>query len=293
MVEPGDLFYKVVVKLGERRIISSPWLFSKVGVLAGLDRHIIPGRYDFGRRLSNYAVMKKLWRGDIAILGLTIPEGYTLRQIGNLLSTQCGTDIRVFDSLVRDSLFLSSLGVSTGFAEGYLFPETYRFQWGITAAEAIGAMVRQTFVCIDSARLARAGELGYSLHDLLTMASIVESEASALDEYPLIASVYRNRYVSRMKLQADPTVIYGMGGLDRSLLIKDYQFPSRYNTYLYRGLPPTPICSPGLAAMEATLDPAETDYLYFVADGSGRHIFNKTYREHLQDTRRVKGKTSL
>jgi len=287
-VGKGEPFYKVVRQLKDREVVSSPWLFSKVGIVIGLDRRVVPGRYDFSRNASNFGIMRKLWRGDIAYMSLTIPEGTTLRQIQSLLSRRCGTDRNDFDSLARDSMYLAGLGIKTGFAEGYLFPETYRFEWGISANDAITAMVHQFFAHIDNAMIARADSMGYSLPDLLTMASIIEREGFFADEYPVIASVYYNRYRKGMKLQADPTVIYGMGGLDRSLTTDDYKFPSAYNTYIHKGLPPTPICSPGMAAIDAALNPDSTDYLYFVADGSGRHVFTKTYQEHLAAIREVK-----
>jgi UPF0755 protein len=287
-VEKGEPFYKVVRQLKDRDVVASPWLFSKVGIIVGLDRRVVPGRYDFNRRASNFGIMRKLWRGDIAYMTLTIPEGVNLRQISSLLNQRCGTDRRIFDSLVRDSLYLAGLGIQAGFAEGYLFPETYRFEWGITAEDAISDMVQQFFVRVDSVVIARADSMGYTLPALLTMASIIEREGFFADEYPVIASVYYNRYRKGMKLQADPTVIYGMGGLDRDLTTKDYKFPSAYNTYIHTGLPPTPICSPGIAAIMAALYPDSTDYLYFVADGSGRHVFTKTYQEHLAAIRDVK-----
>lgn len=289
-VESGEPFYKVVVKLRDREVIGSPWFFSKVGMLAGLDRRIIPGRYDFTNRMSNYDVLRILWRGRIARLAVTVPEGYNLSQIGRLLNQRCGTDLVVFDSLARDSIYLASLGIEAGFAEGYLFPETYNFQWGITAHEVFESMVAELFAGLNDTLLARADSLDYGLDGLLTMASIIEMEGSHVDEFGKIASVYANRRRIGMKLQADPTVIYGMGGLDRELQIRDYEFPSSYNTYLHQGLPPTPICSPGMAAILAALYPDSTDYLYFVADGTGFHVFNKTYSGHLQDTRRIKNR---
>jgi UPF0755 protein len=287
-VDTGEKYYQVVRKLKDREIVKSPWFFSKIAIIAGLDRKVIPGRYDFGKRVSNFQVMRKLWRGEIAYMTLTIPEGFNLKQIGILLHQRCGTSRDIFDSLVRDSMYLAGLGVKTGFGEGYLFPETYRFEWGISASEAIKTMVDQLYSRVDGVMLARSDSMGYSFHELLTMASIIESEGLAHEEFGTIASVYRNRYEMDMKLQADPTVIYGMGGIDRDLLIKDYQFPSTYNTYLHKGLPPTPICSPGNEAIHAALYPDSTEYLYFVADGNGRHVFNKTYQQHLKDTRRIK-----
>ncbi len=288
MVEQGDPLYKVVVKLEDRDIINSPWVFSKVGIIIGLDKKIIPGRYDFSGSKSNYDVIKTLWRGDIAVLSITVPEGYNLTKISDLLFQKCGVNKQRFDSLARDSQFLLTLGIDAGFVEGYLFPETYRFAWGISAAEAIETMVGQLTERVDENIRNRAAQMDYTFDDLLTMASIIEMEGLVTDEYPVIASVYRNRLMIGMLLQADPTVIYGMGGLDRKLYQKDYKFKSTYNTYLHKGLPPTPICSPGMDAIMAALYPADTDYIYFVADGSGRHVFNITYRQHLEDTRRIR-----
>ena len=288
-VGPGEPFYKIVVKLKDREVIKTPWLFSKIGILIGLDRKVIPGRYDFEKEISAYGILIKLWHGRITRMNFTIPEGYNLSQIGKLLNQKYGTDRHSFDSLARDSQFLLQLGIETGFGEGYLFPETYNFQWGVTAEEAIRTMVTELFSRTDSLR-ARCQSMGYTFDQLLVMASIIELEGSSVEEFGTIASVYRNRFQINMKLQADPTVIYAMGGLDRGLRLADYKFPSLYNTYLHKGLPPTPICSPGINAVWAALYPDSTEYLYFVADGNGRHIFSKTYKQHLSAIRKVKRK---
>lgn len=286
-IEAGEPFYKIVVKLKDREIIESPWLFSKIGILIGLDRKVIPGRYDFEKKISPYGILTKMWHGKVTRMNFTIPEGYNLHQIGQLLNRRYGTDRQSFDSLARDSLFLLQLGIEAGFGEGYLFPETYNFQWGVTAEEAIRTMVAEMFSRTDSLR-ARCQSMGYTFDQWLTMASIIELEGSSVEEFGTIASVYRNRFEIKMKLQADPTVIYGMGGLDRDLRLVDYKFPSFYNTYLHKGLPPTPICSPGINALWAALYPDSTEYLYFVADGNGRHVFSETYKQHLSAIRKVK-----
>ena len=288
LVEPGDRFSRVVAKLNANGIVNSPWLFSKISVLFGVDRRIIPGRYNFSGRMSNFDIIKRLWRRDIVISLVTIPEGFSTRQIKLRLAQDCGIDPHLFDSLAHDSSFLTRLGIQSGFAEGYLFPETYRLPWGIAAAEAIRMMTGQLFSRLNDSLLQRARQMGMTLEDVLTMASIIELEAYAKDELSTIASVYYNRLRVGMPLQADPTVIYGMGGLDRGLKISDYHFPSTYNTYRHRGLPPSPICSPGMKAIIAALYPAQTNYLYFVADGKGRHVFNRTYQAHLHDNYRIK-----
>ena len=288
IVESGDTFAAVVGKLHDKNLVGFPWLFSKIGTLADIDRHIIPGRYDFSGQVSNYTILDKLNRGDILIATVTIPEGYGLKQIGKLLYDKCGVEQQVFDSLTRDRAYLATLGITVGFAEGYLFPETYRFRWGLPATEAIAAMVKLLDERLSPPLLARADSLGYNRHNLLTMASIVQREGKEPDEFPRIASVYKNRYKIGMRLQADPTVLYGMGGAYRKLLYRDYKFPSPYNTYLHPGLPPTPICSPGMKAIMAALYPEETKYLYFVADGTGRHVFNTTFDAHKRDIRGIR-----
>lgn len=290
LIDHGQPYYRLVVDLRDRGIVNSPWFFSKVGVIIGLDQKLIPGRYDFPSELSNYYIIRKLWKGEVAVMSVTIPEGYNMKQIGHLLSQRCGVDIDIYDSLVRDSAFLVDLGLQATMAEGYLFPETYQFQWGIQAVDAIREMTHQLTTALDRSLIEQGRQMGYDVGDILKMASIIQKEGWDVSEFTMIASVYRNRLQIGMKLQADPTVIYAMGGLDRPLRITDYQFPSSYNTYLHKGLPPTPICSPGMSAIRAALYPEATDYLYFVADGSGRHVFSKTYQEHLKQTRRVNGR---
>lgn len=288
IVDSGDTFAAVVGKLHDKNLVGFPWLFVRIGTFADIDRHIIPGRYDFSGSVSNYTILDKLRRGDIVIATVTIPEGYSLKQIGNLLYEKCGVEQKVFDSLTHNRRFLTSLGINAGFAEGYLYPETYLFRWGLPASEAIAAMVNVLDQRLSPALLARADSLGYNRHNLLTMASIVQREGKEPDEFPRIASVYKNRYKIGMRLQADPTVLYGMGGPYRRLMYRDYKFPSPYNTYLHPGLPPTPICSPGMKAIMAALYPEDTKYLYFVADGSGRHVFNTSFDAHKRDIRSIR-----
>lgn len=288
IIEPGEKFSQVVAKLRDSKVVRSPWLFSKVGVIIGLDRRIIPGRYDFGGRAANYDILRKFGIGDILIARVTIPEGFNLKQIAERLRLTIGLDSHQFDSLARDRQFLSDLGINAPLAEGYLFPDTYRIPWGIPAGDVMAILTKELFTRAGDSLMAKAALRGIDLHELLTMASIIELEALADDELPTMASVYYNRLRIGMPLQADPTVVYAMNGLDRPLMLSDYKFPSPYNTYRQRGLPPTPICSPGMKAILAALNPADTDYLYFVADGRGRHIFNRTYQQHLRDNARIK-----
>jgi UPF0755 protein len=179
--------------------------------------------------------------------------------------------------LGRDTAFLRSLGIPD--LEGYLFPETYLVPWGTPPEQVVKEMVAMFRAKTDSLWSSSLPR-GMTKEDVLKLASIIQAEIKLDSELPKVASVYHNRLRLRMRLDADPTVIYGLGGLGRPLDRSDLKIPTPYNTYLRYGLPPTPINSPGLAAFRAALHPDTSAYLYFVADGSGGHRFSRTNDEH-------------
>ncbi len=277
VIRPGDSFRKIGHELLKEGVVRSrPMLFYPAR-WRGLDKKLIPGRYDFTGRNSCHGVLDKLERGDFAIIKVTLWEGAPIWKAASLLAEKLEVDSAEVVALNSDSAFLNELGVPC--LEGYLFPETYFFPWGTGLKKILSdmvAMYRAQTVNIWPDTIIN----GLSPEEIIVLASIVEAEALLDEEKPIIASVYQNRLRRRMRLDADPTVIYGLGGLDRPLNRRDLQKKTRYNTYRIKGLPPTPINSPGLAAIEATLHPANTDYLYFVADGSGRHRFSCTNAEH-------------
>ena len=212
-------------------------------------------------------------------------RGKTIRQMAKLLEDSLQLDAEYTISLNTDTALLNSLELPC--LEGYLFPETYYLPWGCDAEESIRLMVGQYYAITDSVWPdSIAGEL--SRNETMILASIIEAETSIGSERGLVSSVYHNRLRSKMRLDADPTVIYGLGGLDRPLWLKDLKKDTPYNTYLHRGLPPTPINSPGLAAIKAALYPVESDYYYFVADNGGKHLFSKTNAEHNRNRQRIK-----
>jgi len=165
--------------------------------------------------------------------------------------------------------------------EGYLFPDTYRVPFGSSAADVVNQMTARAHASWTEAYERRAREIGMSHHDVMTLASIVEAEARVADERPTIAAVYHNRLRTGMRLEADPTVAYAMGGYRGRLFYKDLAIESPYNTYRRTGLPPGPICNPGVQALRAAVNPTRTEFLYFVADNSGGHVFSRTFEEHL------------
>ena len=181
---------------------------------------------------------------------------------------------------MEDPEFCKTLGVDAESLEGYLFPETYKFSLMMAEEQVIRRLVKQFQRVFDSQMRAQASRMGMTVHETVSMASIIEGEAQVGDERPIISAVYHNRLKKRMRLQADPTVQYAIVDGPRRLFYKDYRIDSPYNTYRHRGLPPGPIMSPGEASLRAALYPAEVNYLYFVARGDGSHIFSRTTREH-------------
>jgi UPF0755 protein len=219
---------------------------------------------------------------------VTLQEGLTLEEMSLRLANHLGVPATAFDSLARDTLFLDSLSVSAESLEGYLAPDTYEFLPGTSPEVAFRTMVaRQREVFARAAAGHDSIPMNLNMHQVLTLASIVESEAQVSDERPHIARVYLNRLQTRMRLQADPTVAYAIGLTPRSrLLLRQLRITSPYNTYLVEGLPPGPICNPGRESIEAVFNATPGfQALYFVARGQGRHFFSRTYEEHLQNIR--------
>jgi len=286
MVAENDNFPIVLKKLVDNGLVEDKQLFKLLAVAGGIDKSIIPGRYDFSGRVSLYGIYRKFKRQEIATLLITIPEGLTVNKIAGLFQKNLDLDSAAFVNLAFDTSYTRAhYGLDD--LEGYLFPETYRFQYGVKIEQVFDIMLdefnRRTKPVFDA-----SPENSLSKEQTIILASIIEAEARFDDEKSTIASVYHNRLDDKMRLQADPTVIYALGGLDRPLYYKDLEYDSPYNTYRYHGLPPGPINSPGLASIVAALIPDTSEYYYFVADGSGRHIFSRTLREHNRAKNQIK-----
>ena len=216
---------------------------------------------------------------------VTIPEGLTMRQIAAIFAKDGWADAAVFLRLCQDHDFIRSLGIKADSLEGYLFPETYSVVRGDTNERGlISRMTRRFFTVWNS--LAQPANLRLNQHELLTLASIIEKETGSAGERELIAGVFYNRLRRGMRLQSDPTVIYGIPDFNGNLTRADLRAATPYNTYTINGLPPGPICNPGQAALEAALRPAEVPYLYFVSKNDGSHQFSRTLKEHNRAVRR-------
>lgn len=285
VIHKGDTLGKTADRLLAEGVIRSRMMLVYPARLVGLDRKLTPGRYDFTGENSCRSVLDKLEKADFVRVKITIPEGTAIWKVASIVSEKLQLDSAAFVQLDRDSAFLAQHDLPG--LEGFLFPETYYIPWGTDEAGVAGVMIdmfrRQTEgVFVDSA------VHGLSAYDMIKLASIIEAETGMIDERRLVSSVYHNRMGRNMKLDADPTVIYGLGGLDRPLYSNDLKKDTPYNTYLYRGLPPTPINSPGLASIMAAVDPAQSDYYFFVAADSGRHLFSRTNAEHNRAKERIK-----
>jgi UPF0755 protein len=284
-VKQGDSFSSIVDQLYNQKVIDTRLLVKIRARWLKIDTRLIPGDYRFIGKNSAQSVLDRLAKGEGAQVRLTIVEGLPLWKVASQMKYQLGLDSAAIIALGNDTGFLNSLGIP--YLEGYLFPETYLFAPGTQAKSVVETMVKM-FHARTNGIWADTILSGLSKTKALILASIVQAEARLETEEPQIASVYLNRLKLGMNLDADPTVIYGLGGLDRLLTRNDLEKPSPYNTYLNVGLPPTPINSPGMAAMQAALHAATTDYLYFVADGTGGHIFSKTNEQHNEARRRAK-----
>jgi UPF0755 protein len=291
LVERGQALNQVAGELKRVGLLRGTLGFQVLARLMRLDRHVKAGQYEFALGTTVPELLRALAQGMSGLNLITIPEGLTMLEVGVLLSHHLGVPIAAFDSLGHDRAFCDSLGLEAPSLEGYLAPDTYEFLPGTPPEVALRTMVARQKEMLQRAAAGRDSlPLGLSLHQLLILASIVECEAQQSRERARIARVYLNRLARDMKLQADPTVAYGMGMTPRSRLFLRYlRNDSPYNTYLYQGLPPGPICNPGAASFEAALDPAPGEpSLYFVARGDGSHLFARTYEEHLANIRHAR-----
>ena len=279
-VKSGMGLGEVARSLESGGLIGSSFLFQLQVRLRGGANQIRVGFYEFKPSLSSRQIYLALINGRVAVRLMTIPEGFNLRDIASAVERAGLGKGREILSLANDSAFISKFQIKQKSLEGYLFPDTYRFPLGVSARSILITMVQTLKKKLDSALLKEISEQNLSLHEVLTLASVIEKETSVDSERPLIAAVFLNRLKKNMRLQSDPTVIYSLPRFDGNLLRRDLTYDSPYNTYRYKGLPPGPIASPGLASIRAVLNPANVNYLYFVATRKGGHKFSRTYREH-------------
>jgi UPF0755 protein len=286
IVLPGQHFKMIAVHLEETGIIRDSLRFKLFARFKGFDKRIKAGEYKLSTALSPKQVLEIMVSGKVALYRITIPEGYNLVQIAGIVSEMGLTDGPAFIRSANDTAIVKALGVEADSLEGYLFPDTYHFPKGLPLDEIMGTMVNRFQEIFSTEWQERSRQMGMSIHQVVTLASIIEKETGAAFERPLIASVFHNRLAKGMRLSSDPTVIYGIKDFDGNLTRKHLKTANPYNTYLNKGLPPGPIANPGVAALEAALYPAETDYLYFVSKKDGTHHFSTSFKEHNRAVRK-------
>jgi UPF0755 protein len=279
-IPPGAGVRQVAGILAKEGIISDPEKFRYLVRWRGVSGRLQAGEFDFQPGLRPEAVLERLVAGQPVLYRITVPEGYTLVQIAGLLDQKGIWSGEKFLIAARDPGFTASLGIPHPSLEGYLFPETYSFPRSAGEAEIVRAMVHRMEKEFTPESEAAMTALGFSRHEALTLASIVEKETGLAYERPLVASVFLNRLQRGMRLQSDPTVIYGLPNYDGNLRKPDLETWTPYNTYRIAGLPPGPIANPGSASIHAVLHAPKTNYLFFVARGDGSHEFSVSYRDH-------------
>jgi UPF0755 protein len=281
VIERGMSYADIARRVSLTGLVKDEVVFLLLGRVFGIEHRAKAGRYRLSSTSSMVTILETLYRGATYRERITIRPGKTIESVGHLLTQRASVDSLVFVMLAEDSAFVSRLGVPSTTAEGYLFPDTYDVEWSESPEVVIKQMVSSFSRAFDDSLRARADRLGMSINEAVTLASIIEKEAMLDSERPRISAVFHNRLRIGMKLQADPTVRYALGKWTGRMLYKDLKVESPFNTYWAYGLPPRPICSPGLASLIAAVNPQPgSDDLYFVAQGDGSHYFSRTAGEH-------------
>jgi UPF0755 protein len=289
MIKKGSSLRKVSTMLKQEGIIRDANLFIRMATFLGKKREVKAGEYEFHTRMHSWEVLNILAKGQVKPRLVTIAEGFTLSQIAQVLDDLEIVEKKAFLEKTTSPALIISLGLPYSATsqpgpslEGYLFPNTYHLLREMNSEEIIQMMAQQFKKVFSHDWIRRASQLGMSLREVVTLASIIEKEASLAEEKPLISAVFHNRLKKKIPLQSDPTVIYGIKNFNGNLTRADLQRPSPYNTYLNNGLPPTPICNPGKDSLFAALHPSPVSYLYFVSKNDGSHHFSSNIAEHNQ-----------
>ena len=292
LLPTGSTFAQMTDSLAAHQIVTNRWAFTWLARLGRFDRKLKAGLYEIRRGESGLEVLRMIAAGREKTFKLTVPEGFTLLEIAALAEQTLGLSADSVLAATRDPELLREFQVDGETFEGFLLPETYFVSKLITPRGLVRELAELFRKSWDPRWDTRRQELGLSRKDLVTLASIVEGEALVDGDRPLVAAVYLNRIRLKMPLQADPTVQYAFqmatGQRKPRLLLRDYQFRSVFNTYLHPGLPPSPVGAPSVRSIEAVLEPAPVPYLYFVAGLDGKHVFSRTYGEHLRAIAKIR-----
>lgn len=301
-INPGETAATIAPRLQRQGLVTDAQLFRWLVRYRGVDAQLEAGDYELRADMTMDEIIESLQHGRLKDVSATIPEGKRSEEVAALLEEQGLVDGQTFMALVESGEFAYDFSYdhpegAPSSIEGFLFPETYRIPVDYGAAQIIDLMLLAFGQAFSPEMRQMAADKGMSIYEVVTLASIVEREAVLAEERPIIANVYLNRLEQGMYLQSDPTVQYALGYQEDTgqwwkipmSLEEDVPFDSPYNTYLYPGLPPGPICSPGLASIRAVLEPADTNYLFFFSKFDGSHAFAETYEEHLRNQDQYQG----
>jgi UPF0755 protein len=279
-IKPGMSAWQISGELEKQGIISDRTMFMVFAVITGKVTRLQAGSYVFEGTHYPFDIISILFRGRTLKYRITIPEGSNIYDVGAIVAETGLLDKDEFVRIASSQSTTEFFGIDAPTMEGFLYPDTYFLAPHMTSLEITAKMVnRFNEACPRNIRQ-RCQELGMSMPEVITLASIVQKEAVAAGEKPVIASVFYNRLRQNMPLQSDPTAVYGIDGFRRKIVPEDLRRDSPYNTYRNQGLPPGPICSPDAKSIQAALYPARTGYLFFVSKGNGTHYFSRSYQEH-------------
>lgn len=285
-VKSGRPFNATTKLLHEAGLIQSPFRFNLIGRIKGYDKQLQAGEYLLSRSMSPLKILEKLVKGEVKLYKLTIPEGYNIFQIAELVAEAGFAEKTDFLKSATDAPFVREKGIQAETFEGYLFPDTYFFPRDVSVKKIIATMVDR-FWSVFKPEWKKHGQThGFTVHQAVTLASIIEKETGVPAERRLISSVFHNRLKKRMRLESDPTVIYAIKDFDGNLTRKHLATRTPYNTYRIRGLPAGPIANPGRESLEAAIYPADTPYIYFVSKKDKTHQFSTNLKDHNKAVRK-------
>ncbi len=290
-VPGGKSFHQIANQLQEKGVILSSFKMRVVARMTGLDSRVKRGEYNLNRAMTPQEVLSILVSGKSIQYPVTFPEGSNIFEMAAIVEQKGLFKAEEFLEACRNKENIRELlGIEVSSLEGYLYPETYKLTKYTTLKELLTTMVsnfKQMYSLLENQHPDRMQM--FARHEMVTLASMVEKETGAPEERPTIASVFYNRINKSMKLQSDPTIIYGIwvdtGRYKKNISKDDIERPNRYNTYTVPKLPFGPIANPGREALEAVMKPAKTDYFFFVSRNDGTHVFTRTYEEHLKAVR--------
>jgi len=285
-VQSGLGFKALSTLLYQKGMILHPVKFRLFARIKGYDKRIKAGEYMLSSAMTPKKILETMVDGKVYLHRLTIPEGYNLTQVAQAVETAGLASEADFLKATIDPDLLNVNGIDAQTFEGYLFPDTYYFPRGVTSENIITTMVKRFWSVFNPEWKEQTKTLGMTIHQVITLASIIEKETAVAAERPIISSVFHNRLKRNMRLESDPTVIYGIGDYNGNITRKDLESPTRYNTYTMKGLPPGPISNAGIKAIEAALYPADTKFLYFVSRNDRTHHFSTNFRDHNRAVRK-------